>query len=145
MEKPPRNLNMPMFNRTTISISLIQGASVLLVVFLLFYLSIKFGQSEFEARSLAFSFLVLSNILLIVTNLAWNKGILQFIKTGNKALFIISSVALISLCLVLYIPFFSEIFHLVPLQLNEVFILIIAMFMCFLWLEMVKHLSKIKF
>jgi len=146
MKKPPRNLHQSMFSFKTIMISLIQGFGVLLVTFALFYFVIKNGRSELEARSFAFSTLVLSNLMMIIINLSWTKSIHKIIASGNKILFAVFLGAILSLLAVLYIPFMADLFHLAPLYLNDFILIIVAVFVSLMWFEILKlfHLNQLK-
>ena len=69
MNRPPRNLREPLFNRKALWVSLAQGFSILVAVFVVYALSLRSGKSEEEARTLTFVTLVFSNMMLILTNL----------------------------------------------------------------------------
>ncbi len=146
MQKPPRNLHKSMFNLKTVMISMLQGFGVLLVTFALFYFVIKNGRSELEARSFAFSTLVLSNLMMIVINLSWTKSINKIIASGNKILYIVFGGAILSLMAVLYIPFMADLFHLAPLHLSDFVLIVGAVFISLMWFEILKlfHLNQLK-
>lgn len=142
MKRPPRSIRQPMFNLKTVSISLLQGLGVLIAIFVLFIFAIKTGRSEMEARSFAFVSLVLSNLLLIVINLSWRKNIHKILLSANKILLYIFFGALVCLFGVLYMPFFTDLFHLGPLYLKD-FILILAVVLISLtWFEVLKLFKK---
>jgi len=67
-------------------ISLLQGLSILLIVFAVFAISIHRGQSEAEARALNFTTLIIANLCLILTNRSWSRTILSMMKSPNAAL-----------------------------------------------------------
>ncbi len=73
MRRPPRSPEEPLFGRRTLLISLLQGLSVLIFVGLVFGFSHWRGQSDAEARALAFTTLVISNLALILTNRSWHR------------------------------------------------------------------------
>jgi Ca2+-transporting ATPase len=142
MNLPPRNISQPMFSRATIFRSLIQGTSVLVAVFLIFFVALKSGQSDIEARSMSFTFLVLANILSIVINLSSVKNIFQTLISGNKTLFLISGGAIFAICLITYTPFLADIFRLTPLHLNDLLIVLPSLIICFAWLELIKFITN---
>lgn len=141
MQRPPRNLRQPMFDFKTVSISLIQGLGVLITTFILFIFAVKSGRSEVGARSLAFTSLVISNLALIAVNLSWNKNIYKIIRSADKVFFIISVGAILCLGVVLYMPFFSGLFHLSPIYWQDFLLVIFAVIVGLGWFEMLK-LSK---
>ncbi|MFZ2205412.1 MAG: cation-translocating P-type ATPase [Minisyncoccia bacterium] len=142
MKRKPRNLHKSMFNFKTVLISLLQGFGVLIVTFALFYFVIKNGRSETEARSFAFSSLVLSNLMLIVINLSWSKSVHKIIVGGNRILYAVFIGAILSLMAVLYVPFLADLFHLAPLYLNDFILIVGAVFISLMWFEILKLFNK---
>jgi Ca2+-transporting ATPase len=138
MKIPPRNLHQPMFSTKIIFISMLQGLGVLLATFLLFIYSVKTGRSETEARTFAFVSLVIANILLIIINLSWSKNIYKILVSANKVLFVVVGGGVLCLFLVLYVPFFANLFHLSPISVLDVAIIGIIMFCSLIWFEILK-------
>jgi Ca2+-transporting ATPase len=141
MKIPPRNLHQPIFNFKTILISIAQGFGVLIATFALFVFAIKAGRSELEARSFAFTSLVLANLMMIAINLSWSKNIHKVFLSANKMLFIVFAGALLCLSAVLYIPFFTNLFHLAPLGAKDFIITVIVMFASLVWFEILKFIK----
>lgn len=142
MKRPPRNLNQPMFNSKTVLISLLQGFGVLVATFALFIFAIKTGKSDLEARSFAFTSLVIANLMLIAINLSWSKNIHRILLSANKILFIVLIGAMLCLSAVLYVPFFYNLFHLAPLGLGDAAIIAAAVFLSLAWFEILKLLKN---
>jgi Ca2+-transporting ATPase len=138
MKRPPRNLQQPMFNLKTVTINILQGFGVLIATFSLFAFMVKNGRSEDEARSFAFASLVLANLLMIIINLSWSKNIFQIIQSFNKTLMIVFIGAVACLLGVIYVPFFSNLFHLAPLHLNDFLIVILVVSVSLVWFEVLK-------
>ncbi len=86
MNRPPRNSQEPLFSRRTLIMSLLQGASVLLIVLAVFAIALYRGQGEFEARALTFTTLIIANLGLILTNRSWSRTILSTLRSPNAAL-----------------------------------------------------------
>lgn len=143
MQKPPRNLYQPLFNRGIISISILQGISVLVMVFLIFIYSLFIGKNDVEARSVAFTTLVFANLMLIVTNLSWTKNFFQIILSANRALMIVSGFALVSLFLVIYMPFLRSLFHFTFLHTDDLILSFVTAAIAILWFEIIKIFRKI--
>lgn len=144
MSRPPRNLHKPMLGGKTVIIDVLQGFGILLVTFALFALSMRFGKSELEARSFAFTSLVLSNLMLIIVNLSWNQSIYQILKSGNRTLMFVVGGAIISLLAVLYIPLFSDLFHLTPLKMFDFLLVGIVASLSLAWFEILKLFRNTK-
>ncbi|HNW71413.1 MAG TPA: cation-translocating P-type ATPase [Candidatus Paceibacterota bacterium] len=143
MKRPPRNLHEPMFNRKTIGISVIQGLSILIATFVLYFIAVKTGRSEQEIRSFAFVSLVFSNLMLIAINLSWDKSLHRILMSANRILFIILIGAILCLLAVLYVPFFSNLFHMAPLRIMDIGFIVLIVFISLFWFELFK-LFKIK-
>lgn len=144
MKRPPRNLHQPMFNTKTVLVSLAQGLGVLMVTFALFFFAVKSGRSESEIRSFVFVSLVLSNLALIAINLSWRKNIFHILLSANKVFFTVLGGALLCLVAVLYIPSLANLFHLAPLYLNDLMLILAAVFVSLIWFEIYKSLDNNK-
>ncbi len=138
MQRPPRKLNIPMFSLKSISFGILQGIIVLLSVLVVFFFAINSEKSESQVRTMTFLAIVLSNLLLILTNLSWSKNFIKTIKQGTTALWVVLVVVLLALTLVLFVPFFIGIFHFAKLNFIEIMIVLIASFVGVMWLEIFK-------
>jgi magnesium-transporting ATPase (P-type) len=54
MNRPPRSPTEPLFSRRTLTVSMLQGVSVLLIVLAVYGIALYRGQGESEARALTF-------------------------------------------------------------------------------------------
>jgi len=142
MKHPPRSLHQPMFNFKTVFVSLLQGFGVLIAIFILFIFAIKTGRSDFEVRSFAFSSLVIANLIMIAINLSWRKNIHKILLSANKILFMVMGGAIFCLAIVLYVPFFANLFHLAPLSWQDLTIIIMVMLISLAWFEILKLLKN---
>ena len=140
MKRPPRNPKQPIFNFKMIAISLLQGLGVLAAVFILYAYVLKTGKGELEARTFAFTSLVLANLMLIAVNLSWSRNIYRILLSANKILLTVFGGAFVSLLAVLYIPFFSGLFHLTALHLNDFVLIIVIVMASLAWFEVLKIL-----
>jgi len=141
MERPPRRIGEPLFSRKMVILSLLQGLSVLAVVFALFIVSLKFGRTPDEARALSFAALVFANILLILTNLSWKDHFLKIMSGAHKTFWWVSGGALAVLIFVLYVPFFKNIFHFGTLHASDLLLAFIGGVVSLFWFEMLKILE----
>lgn len=142
MRKPPRNLKEPLLNRKSFIFSLLQGVSVLMVVFAVFIFALYSGKGELEARTLAFATLVFANIMMIITNLSWSQSFIRILKLKNQALWWVVCAALIALMLVLYVPVLRNLFHFAFLTLDDLAITFLSGVVSLLWFEGLKALSR---
>jgi P-type Ca2+ transporter type 2C len=116
MRKPPRDLRESLFNKRSFFVSLLQGLSVLAVVFIVYIGALYLQKGELEARTLAFAALVFANVMLIMTNLSWSKNLIGIIRSRNTALTAVVIGALCALFLVIYVPALRNLFHFAELS-----------------------------
>ncbi len=144
MHRPPRNRKEPLFSRKTVATSLLQGIVVLLVTLGIYGFSLQQGRGELEARSLAFTTLVIANLGLILSNRFWSSTILSSLRYKNTALLAIVSFTLVFLGLVIYVPVLRDLFRFGPLHPNDLAICFGAGIVCILWFEAVKYFGRRK-
>ena len=119
MQRKPRRVGESLFNRRLMMLSLLQGLLVMLVVFGVYGYALQHGRHEDTARALGFATLIAANIGLILTNRSWSNGILQTLKSHNKALWWVIPGAMIMLAAVLFIPELRTLFHFAALSPQE--------------------------
>jgi Ca2+-transporting ATPase len=142
MKRPPRDLTQRMFTPKKVFIIALQGLGVLLATFVLTFIATKAGRSEVEIRSVAFTSLVLANLLLIIENLSWRQNIFQILIGKNRSLLIVIVAAIACLAAILYVPLLSGLFHLAPLRIADYFLIIPVVLVSILWFEGFKLLKK---
>ena len=141
MKRPPRDLREKLFGKKNIFVSLFQGLSVLVVVIFVFLFALKMGKSDLEARSLTFATLVIANLTLIISGLSWENSLIR-VNPENKALWLVIAGALISLVLVLNIPFLRNMFHFSVLHFNDYLIVFLAGISSVLWFKILNTRVK---
>jgi Ca2+-transporting ATPase len=116
MRRPPRDLHVSLFNTRSLLNGLVQGASILALVLFVYFRSLLQGDSETVIRTVTFSALVFSNLLLIVSNISWSRHLISIFKSKNTSLYIVLVSATAVLLSVLYVPFLRDMFHFAPLS-----------------------------
>lgn len=142
MNKPPRNLQEPLFSRRNITFSLLQGSSVLLIVLAVFIAVMYRGQGELDARTLSFTTLIIANIGLILTNRSRSRTIIDTLRSPNTALWWVLAGAIFFLCIVLYIPVLRDMFHFSTLHPVDLVISLAAGIISVIWFEVVKVIKR---
>ncbi len=140
MHRPPRDPKEPLFTRRAVGLSLLQGASVLLIVLCVFRIALYRGQGELDARALTYTTLVLANLGLILTNLSWSHTIIKTLRMPNKALWWVLGGVLASVGLVLYVPFLRNLFRFSFLHPIDLAICLSAGVISIVWFEVFKLL-----
>jgi len=142
MDRPPRNLSDPLFNKRVLVLSIMQGISILLAVFIVFAVALYLNKGAEEARTLAFATLVFANVMLIMTNLSWSQGVFRVIANGNRALWLVTVAALVALMLAIYVPFLSSLFHFALLSAEDIAITLFGGVVSLLWFEILKAFNR---
>jgi P-type Ca2+ transporter type 2C len=138
MNRPPRTLGAPLFDKSMIVFSLLQGAVVLLVVLSVYGISLYRGQGELDARTLCFTTLIVANLGLILTNRSWSRTILSTFRLPNAALWWVLCGAALFLGTVLYLPFLKELFRFDTLHATDLILCLFAGITSILWFEVFK-------
>ncbi|MGB9928144.1 MAG: cation-translocating P-type ATPase [Methanosarcina sp.] len=139
MNKPPRNLQERMFGIKSLTLSLVQGLSMLVGVTAIYIYALDTGKGTIEARTLTFATLVIANLTLIAANLSWSQSMLKTLKSENKALRYVLVGALSGLFLVLYVPALREIFRFSVLHFNDLLIVFFVGTLSIAWLRLLKN------
>ena len=140
MERPPRPADEPLFTSRVLAISVLQGASVLVAVFAVYWGAIVTGHSEGDVRGLTFAALVVSNLGLIVVNRSWTRGALWgLVHNRNAALGWVLGAASIFLLLVMTVPVLREIFRFAPAHALDAVSVLVAGIAGVAWFEVYKY------
>ena len=142
MHRPPRNPRERLFSLKTVSISLLQGASVLGIIVGVLAASTSLGHpDENTRRTLAFTTLVVANLCLILTNRSWSRGILSMFREPNTALWWVVGGAATGMSLILSVPFLRDLFHFNRIHGKDLLLCIVAGVVSILWFEVLKRTS----
>jgi len=138
MRRPPRDPHARLFDSRLLVVSALQGTSVLAVVLAMFLIALRVGQSEAEARTLAFATLVVADLALILANRSWSRLIVETLRTPNPALWAVVGGAAATLALVIYVPFLANLFRFAALHPLDVLLCLAAGIASSLWFEALK-------
>ena len=142
MNRPPRDPKERLFTFGSLGISLLQGASVLAILLVVFWMARFIGHSDDESRrALVFATLVVSNLCLILTNRSWSRTIFSMFKEPNAALWWVVGGAAMMLSLVLTVPFLQKLFHFNRLHVADVLLCVAAGIVSIVWFEILKILK----
>ncbi|BAQ62615.1 ATPase [Geminocystis sp. NIES-3708] len=138
MQRPPRNPKEPLFSNRILRLALFQGMSVLAVLVTVFAIAYYNGNGEFDARALAFTTLIISNLAMILTNRSWSRTILETLKTPNLALWWVFGGGIVFLGLVLYIPLLRHLFSFSFLHTDDLLVSLFSGIVSIFWFEGLK-------
>ena len=142
MRRPPRPPGEPLFRGQNLSLSLLQGAGVLILSVALFGMALHHGLRENAARALAFTTLVVANIALIFTNRSWERTVFASLRVPNRSLWLISAAAMLCLAIVLEVPVLRDLFHFAPLDGSSFLVALAAGLGSVAWFELFKVVRK---
>ena len=145
MNKPPRDLQKRMFGIESLTLSLVQGLSMLAGVIIVYLYALDTGKGTVEARTFTFATLVVANLTLIAANLSWSQSMFKTLKSENKALRYVLIGALAGLFLVLYTPFLRNMFRFSVLHPNDLLIVFFVGILSIAWLRILKNKIKDSF
>jgi len=144
MRRPPRAPEEPLFSRRAVGIALLQGVGVLAIVFAVFAIALARGQGAEDARTLAFTTLIVANLALILANRSWSRTIVQSLRSRNAALVWVLGGAAALLALVLSVPFLRDLFRFSKLHADDIVISVAAGLLSILWFEAFKLFQRKK-
>ena len=142
MNRPPRNAKEPLFSKRVLLLSSLQGLGVLAMLLVVFGVCLGRGQGELEARTLAFTTLIIANLGLMMTNRSWSSSIGKILRVPNAALWWVTGGTIIFLGLVLNIPVLRQIFRFSLMHPIDVVICVSAGILSVVWFEVFKLFTR---
>ncbi|MGC2195622.1 MAG: cation-translocating P-type ATPase [Terriglobales bacterium] len=142
MNRPPRDPHEPLFDRRTLLLSFLQGASVLAIALAVFVIAHLRGEPEANTRALTFTTFVIANLALILANRSWTRLIVTTLRSPNPALWWVIGGALAVLTMVLYVPFARDLFRFSRLHKMDLVLCSIAGVFSVVWFEALKIFSR---
>jgi Ca2+-transporting ATPase len=139
MRRPPRAPGAPLFDRSTITLGLLQGLCLFLIVLMIFSISLYRGDGAEHARTLTFTALILASLGLIVTNRSWSRSMADMFHVPNQALWWVIGSALALLILVLTIPVLREAFRFTALDPIDLAVCVVAGIISLVAFELTKR------
>ena len=142
MDNPPRSMYARVFSRRLLTMSVLQGLSVLGVVLVVYFGARYFGRNEDEVRTITFITMVSAYLTLIAVNLSWTKLAVSLIHTATRAFrMVLVGVVVLLICVLGFQPL-REIFHFSSLRNIDYAIAIAAGVVCLLWFEGLKIVNR---
>jgi Ca2+-transporting ATPase len=138
MNRPPRGKEEGLFTRRTLAISLLQGFVVLAIVLVIYANALSRGIPENEVRAMAFTTIVIADLGLILTNRSWSETSIATLRSPNTALAYVFAGTIVSLALVLYVPFLQDLFRFSALSGLDLILCAGAGVLSILWFELFK-------
>ena len=137
MKRPPRSSKERLFSLSTIGLALLQGLSVLAVCIGVFLFS-RSTQPPDAARALTFVTLVVSFLVIILSDRSWTRTIVGMLRVPNAALWWVVGGTTAFLALVVFAPGAQRLFHFAPLRAFDLVVSLGAGIVCVMWFELLK-------
>lgn len=139
MQKKPKKLFQPIFDRKMIFTSLSQGLVALAMVIVSYGIAIRFNLNEEQLRTFVFSTIVFSNLFLIVANRSWQYGILKTVTRKNIAFFSISVATILMLLLSIYLPALNHLFKFESITFQMLLLTFLLGGVSVIWFDIYKY------
>ena len=140
MRRPPRPAGAPLFSRRLLTISLLQGCSVLVATLAAFRVGLDHTGGEAPGRSLAFAALLGGNVALILVNRSWKRTAVGTVGTRNVAAWAVALGSIGTLVLVLMVPALRTLFRFGAVQPLDAGLAMLAGAVSLAWFELLKWL-----
>lgn len=138
MQQKPRKMTETFLNWRELSISIIQGLMITVGVLFAYQLAVQNGASEETTRAMVFTTLIFANVFLSLTNRSFTYSFFESFKNKNFLFPLIIGATLILLFAILYVPIFSNFFHVSSLNIKDLGITLLIAMVSVLWFELYK-------
>jgi Ca2+-transporting ATPase len=140
MDRPPRRVGAPLFSRRDLTITGLQGLSVLAATLAVYAWTLLADEPDDVIRSIAFLTLFVGNLTLILVNRSWRLSIRQsFKERANPTLKWILPAATAMVILLLTVPALRDAFSFGPLHPLDWIVATTVGFVSVTWFEIYKH------
>jgi len=142
MQRPPRDLHQKIFNLNNLSMAILQGIGLMIIVMTIYLGLLKWDYSPEFATTIAFSSLVMGNLLLIIVSRSSNANFFKILKNPNLAQGWIVGLATALLLVTLLTPFLRERFHFSELTTGGAALILFSVALGLLWHETIKTIYR---
>lgn len=144
MTQLPRKLGSTFLSLKEMGISIIQGIIITFGILFVYQLSVQNGGTENATRTMVFTTLVFSNIILSLVNRSFYYSVFSSLKNKNNMMIFVNSITLLMLGFILYVTPIANFFEVLPLQLHQIGICVAVSSVCVLWIEIWKWNKRLK-
>jgi Ca2+-transporting ATPase len=141
MRRPPRDPRQQLFTRRMLTRSLLQGVGALGAALLVGFVSLRAGLIESDVRMLTFTTLIVTNLMLIITNRSLTRSTWADWWTPNPALRWLGAGALAVLATILYVPLVRDLVRMSRPHADDAVVIAVTGAGALLWMEAMKRLG----
>ncbi|HVT86627.1 MAG TPA: cation-translocating P-type ATPase [Chitinophagaceae bacterium] len=139
---PPRDRTMGLFQNNELLVSILQGVIIAVGVLMLYYFYMKGNYTIEETRTIVFTTLVLSNIFLTFANRSFSENFTKTIFYKNNLAPWLLAISVFFLSLILFIPFFNQLFQLKRIATVDLWLCAGVAFVSVMWFELYKTFRR---
>ena len=138
MQQRPRQLGSTFLSFKEMAISIIQGLVITIAILIVYQLTVQNGGTEIETRTMVFTTLVLSNVLLSLVNRSFYYSVFTSLKNKNNMMIFVNSITLVMLGMIIYISPIATFFEVQPLTFLQIITCLAISATSILWIEIYK-------
>lgn len=138
MLQMPRQLGSTFLSLKEMGISIIQGIVITIGILFVYQLTAQSGGGENLTRTMVFTTLVFSNIILSLVNRSFYYSVFTSLKNKNNMMVFANSATLLMLALIIYVTPIAEFFSVLPLQIHQIGICVLVSTISVGWIEIWK-------
>lgn len=138
MQQVPRNRNSGIFTGEEILISAVQGLIISAGILSLYYFFMQAGAGAEKIRTIVFTTLIFSNVLLTFVNRSFTATIFRTIRYKNNLAPVILIISVVFLAALHFIPAVRTLFQLTPISSGDFLLCLGVALASVLWFEVYK-------
>jgi len=143
MLQKPRPFTSTFFNWKELTSSIIQGLMITAGNLVAYQYAVHQGYDEATTRSMVFTVLITSNIILTLVNRSFYYSVFTTLKYKNNLVSLIISITILITALLMYVKPLANFFELKSLNLTQLGISVLIGFVFVIWFEIVKWRNRI--
>jgi Ca2+-transporting ATPase len=142
MRRPPRAPDEPLFSRSMVAWSLLQGLVAFALVAAVYVAALSWAMPVPEVRALTFFSLIIVIVSLILVNRSFSASLITALRRPNRTLAAVLAAVTVILALTLLWPVASRLFAFGPLHADDLALTLGSGFIALLALELLKPLLR---
>ncbi|GIZ08123.1 cation-translocating P-type ATPase [Flavobacterium sp. UMI-01] len=142
MTQPPRQLGKTFLSLKEMGLSVIQGLVITCGVLFVYQLTVQNEGTETLTRTMVFTTLVFSNIILSLVNRSFYYSVFSTLKNRNGMMVFMNGLTLFCLAMIVYQPEIANFFKVVPLNGYHILLCGFISGLSVLWIEVYKWFKR---
>ncbi len=142
MQRKPHKAIKNFFSMHELTLSIIQGLIITAGCLVPAYFMMQTGSSETLIRTIVYTTLIFSNVLLTLTNRSFLHSLFYTLRHKNKLVPLVIAISLLLLFATIYIPPIQKLFQFESLTLINIALCLLTACVSVLWVEIYKHIKR---